>query len=148
MSSESKKLRKCIICNEVNRKKTLVNCPKQSSIEKLIEVCNERKACHDDDIELAYQRISACSTQENSQFVYHTECYKSLTNAKRIQQVKKRYKDAVERENSDDKENDAAISTRRRSNVFYNKKNCIICQIPGGKTHLVERLDMGELMLR
>lgn len=125
----------CIICQQINKKKSVVKNPSRESIDKLLEICKIRDTYRDGTVLELKNILSSIPREKHYSLVYHRECYSSLTNKKKIEQVIKKFETSKSPTESSSKvgrprkeDSEKQPTTRRRSEILYHKEKCIICQ--------------------
>ena len=121
-----------------------------------------RHGYQDEKILDCWERLKSINKNDlgQSNIIYHSECYKSVTNATEIRRSGDRFAILKQQSSMPSNSNECKETTESRPNLkliekkvlrsatsVYDKSLCIICQKPGGKLHKVSYKSTGDKML-
>ena len=148
----------CIVCQEAKGKEKLVATPSEESFQKLLECATERaKYRNGTVVELVERTKDTLSSVLATNSSYHKSCYAAITNISKLERARKRYRDSIDSGEASlikreagrprlqlPEEQEQSLMTRSKSEKF-DKKLCIICQIPAERNFTcAEREDIGK----
>ena len=143
--------------------KTLRLNPSHDACEKLLTCCRERAEYKDVTMIEFVDRVKQFDATNliSKNTKYHKECYFSHANTNKLQRCRNSYETFLSTKKSTDLQKgvgrpsssknqkelrEKQVFTRSRTEP-YDKLLSIICQKPGGKLHLVQTKETGDLML-
>ena len=151
----------CIVYQDATGKEKLVALPSKESFRKFLECARERAKYRDGTVVGLVERTkdtlpSVLATNSSN----HKSCYAAITNISKLERARKRYRDSIDSGEASlikrkagrprlqvPEQQEEPLMTRNKSEKF-DKKLCIICQIPTERNLTrAEREDTGKHML-